>query len=95
MPKTIESWSCNTCGATTTNPDHMLITYFHLNCPGRKVQLMLVRISIYQEVDTKDFELGLNTVDEEIAYLVDRFAEDIDKLVKHNIVKEQIEVEYL
>lgn len=30
-----ESWSCNTCGATTTNPDHMLIQYFHENCPGR------------------------------------------------------------
>jgi len=56
---------------------------------------MKVRISIYQEIDTKDFELVGNTVEEEIAYLVDRFAEDIDKLVKHNIVKEQIEVEYL
>jgi len=56
---------------------------------------MLVRISIYQEVDTKDFELGLNTVEEEIAYLVDRFAEDIEKLSVHNILKEQIQVEYL
>ena len=56
---------------------------------------MKIRISIYQEVDTDDFELGLNTRDEDISYLVDRFAEDIGKLVKDNIVKEQIEVEYL
>ena len=56
---------------------------------------MKIRISIYQEVDTKDFELGVNTVDEEIAYLVDRFAEDIDTLAKNGIVKDQIEVEYL
>lgn len=28
-------WSCNTCGATTTDPEHMLITYFHMNCPGK------------------------------------------------------------
>ena len=56
---------------------------------------MLVRISIYQEVDTSDFELGLNTVDEEIAYLVDRFVEDIHTLANNSIVKEQVEVEYL
>ena len=29
------SWSCSTCGATTTNPENMLITYFHMNCPGK------------------------------------------------------------
>jgi hypothetical protein len=56
---------------------------------------MLVRISIYQEVDTKDFELGLNTVEEDIAYLVDRFAEDLNTLAVNNILKEQIQVEYL
>ena len=95
MPKEKESWSCNICGATTTNPEHMLITYFHLNCPGRKAQLMLIRISIYQEVDTDDFELGLNTRDEDISYLVDRFVEDIHTLAKNGIVKEQVEVEYL
>ena len=54
---------------------------------------MLIRISIYQEVDTDDFELGLNTRDEDISYLVDRFAEDIGKLVKDNIVKEQTDDE--
>ena len=31
-----ESWSCADCGATTTDPEHMLITYFHMNCPARK-----------------------------------------------------------
>ena len=36
MPKEKESWSCRICGATTTNPTHMLITYFHEDCPGRK-----------------------------------------------------------
>jgi hypothetical protein len=56
---------------------------------------MLVRISIYQEVDTKDFELVGNTVEEEIAYLVDRFAEDLEKLAVNNILKDQIQVEYL
>ena len=30
-----ESWSCHACGATTTDPDHMLITYFHEDCPVR------------------------------------------------------------
>ena len=38
MSKTVESWSCHACGATTTNPTHMLITYFHEDCPGRKVK---------------------------------------------------------
>ena len=56
---------------------------------------MLIRISIYQEVDTDDFELGLNTRDEDISYLVDRFIEDIYTLAKNGIVKEQVEVEYL
>jgi len=29
------SWSCNTCGATTTDPENKLITYFHMDCPGK------------------------------------------------------------
>ena len=29
------SWSCNTCGATTTDPKNRLITYFHMDCPGK------------------------------------------------------------
>jgi hypothetical protein len=23
------------CGATTTDPEHMLIEYFHMDCPGK------------------------------------------------------------
>jgi rubrerythrin len=30
-----QSWSCRTCGATTIDPEHMLIVYFHMNCPGK------------------------------------------------------------
>ena len=29
------SWSCHLCGATTTNPEHMLIEYFHMPCPRK------------------------------------------------------------
>jgi hypothetical protein len=58
-------------------------------------QLMKIRILIQQQVDTDDFELGLNTRDEDISYLVDRFAEDIEHLVKNNILREQIEMEYM
>ena len=29
------SWSCNTCGATTTDPENRLITHFHMDCPGK------------------------------------------------------------
>lgn len=37
MPaKTKESWSCATCGATTTDPSQLLIVYFHANCKGNK-----------------------------------------------------------
>jgi len=32
---TKESWSCYICGATTTDPEHSLIVYFHMNCPGK------------------------------------------------------------
>ena len=27
-------WACRTCGATTTDPTHSLITYFHKDCQG-------------------------------------------------------------
>jgi len=30
-----QTWACADCGATTTNPDHRLIVYFHANCPAR------------------------------------------------------------
>ena len=33
--KTLQVWSCNDCGASTTNPEDRLITYFHMNCPER------------------------------------------------------------
>lgn len=31
-----EKWQCLKCGATTTDPTHALITWFHLNCPADK-----------------------------------------------------------
>ena len=57
---------------------------------------MKIRILIQQQVDTDDFEFDdpIN-IDNNINYLVDRFAEDIDHLVKDNIVREQVEVEYM
>ena len=57
---------------------------------------MKIRILIQQQVDTDDFEFDdpIN-IDNNINYLVDRFAEDIDRLVKDNIVREQVEVEYM
>lgn len=30
-----DSWSCMYCGATTTDPRHALITYFHQDCPKK------------------------------------------------------------
>jgi hypothetical protein len=35
MVKQESSWSCLDCGATTTDPNHMLIIYFHEDCPKR------------------------------------------------------------
>jgi hypothetical protein len=35
MVKQESSWSCLDCGATTTDPSHMLIKYFHKDCPAR------------------------------------------------------------
>ena len=29
-----QSWSCRACGATTTNPTHQLIEFFHASCPA-------------------------------------------------------------
>ena len=29
-------YKCLKCGATTTDPTHALIKYFHLNCPADK-----------------------------------------------------------
>ena len=57
---------------------------------------MKIRILIQQQVDTDDFEFDdpIN-IDNNINYLVDRFAEDIDRLVKDNIVRDQVEVEYM
>ena len=36
MPNKKPSWSCHACGATTTDPTHMLIQYFHMDCPASK-----------------------------------------------------------
>ena len=30
-----ETWACADCGATTTDPAHRLIVFFHMNCPAR------------------------------------------------------------
>jgi hypothetical protein len=30
-----KTWACISCGATTTDPTHQLIVYFHLDCPAR------------------------------------------------------------
>ena len=29
-------YTCNTCGATTTDPAHSMIKYFHKDCKGKK-----------------------------------------------------------
>ena len=39
-----ESWSCNICGATTTDEEHRLITYFHMDCPGRPLTMKARKI---------------------------------------------------
>ena len=66
---------------------------------------MKVRISIEQIVDIEDFlsndtDFGMSgpqdiSDDTKIDYLVERFCQDIDSLVKHDIVKDQITVDYL
>jgi hypothetical protein len=56
---------------------------------------MEIRLIIQQQIDTDDVDLPGKTTEEKVEYLVDRFAEDIDQLVKHNIVREQVEVEYM
>jgi len=39
-----QSWSCATCGATTTDPEHRLIVYFHMNCPGNVTKVTPVEL---------------------------------------------------
>ncbi len=39
-----ESWSCNICGATTTDEEHQLITYSHMNCPGKPLTMKARKI---------------------------------------------------
>jgi hypothetical protein len=56
---------------------------------------MEIRLIIQQQVNTDDFDLPEKTHEEKVEYLIDRFAEDIDQLVKHNIVREQVEVDYV
>jgi hypothetical protein len=31
-----KTYTCLACGATTTDPTHALIVYFHDNCPATK-----------------------------------------------------------
>lgn len=33
-----QEWACADCGATTTDPAHRLIVYFHMNCPARSTK---------------------------------------------------------
>ena len=66
---------------------------------------MKVRIAIQQIVDVDEIlsnDIGFEMYgpkdmsnDDKVDYLVARFAEDIDTLVKHDEVKEQILVEYI
>ena len=66
---------------------------------------MKVRIAIEQVVDvdemlSNDIEFEIfgdpsMTDEDKVAYLIDRFAEDIDTLVKHDEVMDNISVEYL
>lgn len=66
---------------------------------------MKVRIAIEQLIDVDEilshnagFELNVPADladDYKINYLVDRFCEDIDSLVKYNEVREQVLVEYI
>lgn len=57
---------------------------------------MLVKISIEQTVDTDDYGFDDDMSDEDrVVYLVDRFAEDIDTLVKNNEVMDNMTVTYL
>lgn len=57
---------------------------------------MIVKISIEQTVDTDDYGFDDDMSDEDrVVYLVDRFAEDIDTLVKNNEVMDNMTVTYL
>ena len=66
---------------------------------------MKVRISIEQTIDidmAMSNDIGFELYgpadmsnDDKVDYLVTRFCEDIEKLVKHDIVSEQVLVEYI
>lgn len=66
---------------------------------------MIIQISISQIVNVEDVLandteaefLGVNdwSDDDKVDYLVSRFCEDIDNLVKDNIVYDQVTIEYL
>ena len=57
---------------------------------------MKVRISIEQTIDTDDYGFYDDMSDENrVVYLIERFAEDIDTLVKNDEVMDNISVEYL
>jgi hypothetical protein len=66
---------------------------------------MIIQISISQIINVEDMLsedteaelLGVGdwTDEAKVEYLTDRFCEDIDMLVQKNLVRDQIEVEYL
>jgi hypothetical protein len=66
---------------------------------------MKVKLSIEQEIDLDDAfsnDLGFEiygpdkmSTDDTVEYLVNRFVEDIDYLVKYNEVKSAVAVEYI
>ena len=67
---------------------------------------MKVRISLEQTIDVDEATSGSDikfenyipsdmSNEEKVAYLIDRFAEDIDRLVKYDEVLDNITVEYL
>lgn len=66
---------------------------------------MKVRISIEQTVDIDDAmsnDIGFElygppdmSIEDKVDYLINRFCEDIDTLVKYDEVRDQIQIEYL
>lgn len=66
---------------------------------------MKVKISIEQEIDLDDTNVFIDddplyntsdwTIDDKVDYLINGFAEDIDHMVKYDIVRDSVRVEYI
>lgn len=57
---------------------------------------MKIRIAIEQVIDTDNYDFYDDLSDENrVVYLIERFADDIDTLVKFDEVMDNISVEYL